>query len=240
MNLSNLLYRTMSTTATNLNKIKFISIEGNIGAGKSTLFAELKKYVLHNNIQHKVVFIDEPLEIWESIIDPSSGKTIFELYYENAPKWAFTFQTMVFASQQKYIKHTLNAWPECSIVISERSVESGRNIFTRMIEESGYINPIERQVYDLLFESNQYPLHMSIFIDTPPSVCFERIHKRARKGEDNITIEYLNHCDSCYRKWLIEEMEAPRTPEIVNVVENNSLETVLPILLPYFNTHKHS
>jgi deoxyadenosine/deoxycytidine kinase len=224
----------MSTTSTRLDKIKFISIEGNIGAGKSTLFTEIKKYVLRNNIQDKVVFIDEPLELWKGIVDPSTGKTIFELFYENSSKWSFAFQTMVFASQQKYIKNTLNAWPECRIVISERSVESGRNIFMRMLEESGYINPIEKQVYEMLFESNQYPLHMSIFVDTPPSVCFERMHKRARKGEDGISIEYLEQCHSCYRKWLVEETEGPRTPEIVNIVEDNSLETVLPILLPYF------
>lgn len=234
MNLSNLLHITMPTTSIRLDKIKFISIEGNIGAGKSTLFAELKKYVFRNNIQDKVVFIDEPLELWKGIVDPSTGKTIFELFYENSSKWSFTFQTMVFASQQKYIKDTLNACPECRIVISERSIESGRNIFTQMLEESGYINPVEKQVYEMLFETNQYPLHMSIFIDTHPSVCFERIHKRARKGENSISIEYLEQCHSCYRRWLIEDTEGPRTPEIVNIVEDNNLETVLPILLPYF------
>jgi deoxyadenosine/deoxycytidine kinase len=225
----------MPATSTRLDNIKFISIEGNIGAGKSTLFTELKKYVIRKNIQHKVIFIDEPLELWKEVVDPSTGKNIFELFYENSAKWSFTFQAMVFASQQKYIKNTLHAWPECRIVVSERSVESGRNIFTRMLEESGYINPVEKQVYEMLFESNQYPLHMSVFIDTPPSVCIERIRKRARKGEDGINIEYLEQCDSCYRKWLVEETDAPRTPEIVNIVGDNNLETVLPILLPYFD-----
>jgi len=225
----------MSTSVKSLDKIKFLSIEGNIGAGKSTLFVELKKYFVRNNIQDKVVFIDEPLELWNEVVEPTTGKNIFELFYENPLKWSFTFQTMVFATQQKYIKNILNEWPECRIVISERSVESGRNIFTKMLADSGYINPIEKQVYEMLFESNKYPLHMSIFIDTPSNVCFERIQKRSRKGEENITIEYLEQCESCYKKWLVEETEGPRIPEIVNIAEDNKLETVLPILLSYIN-----
>lgn len=224
----------MMNTETQLHEIKFISIEGNIGAGKSTLFAKLKKYVVDNNFQRKVVFIDEPLEIWKGIIDPETGKTILELFYENPSKWSFAFQTMVFASQQKYIRNTLNTHPECRIVISERSIEAGRNIFTKICQDSNYINPTEMQIYDLLFETNQYPLHMTIFLNTSADVCFERIHQRARKGENEITMEYLNQCDSYYRRWLIEDITPNKTPAIVNVINDNDLESVLPILTPYF------
>ena len=215
--------------------IKFISIEGNIGAGKSTLFAKLKQYVLDNNLQNKVIFIDEPLEIWKGITDPTTGKTILELFYENPSKWSFSFQTMVFASQQKYIRNTLSTHPECRILISERSIEAGRNIFTKICLDSNYINPTEMQIYDLLFETNQYPLHMTIFLNTSADVSFERIQQRARKGENEITIEYLNQCDTYYRKWLLEDDATPDAPPaIVNVINNNDLENVLPILMPYF------
>ena len=218
--------------------IKFISIEGNIGAGKSTLFAKLKQYVLDNNLQQKVVFIDEPLEIWKGIIDPVTGKTILELFYENPSKWSFSFQTMVFASQQKYIRNTLSTHPECRILISERSIEAGRNIFTKICLDSNYINTTEMQIYDLLFETNQYPLHMTIFLNTSADVCFERIQQRARKGENEITMEYLNQCDTYYRKWLLDAAAADdgnnTPPAIVNVIDNNDLESVIPILMPYF------
>jgi deoxyadenosine/deoxycytidine kinase len=217
--------------------IKFISIEGNIGAGKSTLFAKLKQYVLDNNLQDKVVFIDEPLEIWKGIIDPVTGKTILELFYENPSKWSFSFQTMVFASQQKYIRNTLNTHPECRILISERSIEAGRNIFTKICLDSNYINTTEMQIYDLLFETNQYPLHMTILLNTSADVCFERIQQRGRKGENEITMDYLTQCDTYYRKWLLEDDaddDGNAPPAIVNVIDNNDLESVLPILMPYF------
>ena len=43
--------------------MKIISIEGNIGSGKSTFVNELK-----DNIEN-VLFIDEPVDQWEEIKD---------------------------------------------------------------------------------------------------------------------------------------------------------------------------
>jgi len=94
------------------------------------------------------------------------------------------------------------------------------------------------QIYDLLFETNQYPLHMTIFLNTSANVCFERIQQRGRKGENEITMEYLTQCDTYYRKWLLDDAAAAddgnTPPAIVNVIDNNDLESVIPILMPYF------
>ena len=56
-----------------------ISIEGNIGSGKSTLVASLKEYFPH------VILLQEPVEEWNTIKD-SSGVTILEKYYSNQSK----------------------------------------------------------------------------------------------------------------------------------------------------------
>jgi dephospho-CoA kinase len=49
-----------------------ISIEGNIGSGKSTFLSYLKS---NNN---KYVFVKEPVDEWESVCDTESGKSIIE------------------------------------------------------------------------------------------------------------------------------------------------------------------
>jgi len=49
-----------------------ISIEGNIGSGKSTLVSELEKYFKNNN---SIGFLQEPVDIWNTIKD-ETGKTI--------------------------------------------------------------------------------------------------------------------------------------------------------------------
>ena len=56
-----------------------ISIEGNIGSGKSTLVSELEKYFKDNN---KIGFLQEPVDIWNTIKD-ENGTTILEKFYEN-------------------------------------------------------------------------------------------------------------------------------------------------------------
>jgi len=47
-----------------MNGNKLCSIEGNIGSGKSTILNTLKKKGYSN-----VVFVDEPVTLWEEITD---------------------------------------------------------------------------------------------------------------------------------------------------------------------------
>ena len=51
---------------------KIISIEGNIGAGKTTLFNNLQQ----QNIDETIVFIREPVDIWESFKDRNGNSII--------------------------------------------------------------------------------------------------------------------------------------------------------------------
>ena len=48
----------------NFQTINMISIDGNIGSGKSTLMGELKTYFSSNT---NVVFLKEPVDEWETI-----------------------------------------------------------------------------------------------------------------------------------------------------------------------------
>ena len=54
--------------------VKIISIEGNIGSGKSTVVHNLEQKLKNNK---DYVFLREPVDIWETIKD-QYGKTILE------------------------------------------------------------------------------------------------------------------------------------------------------------------
>ena len=85
--------------------ILIFSIEGNIGSGKSTLVNLLNKNIL--SIDNKtVVFIQEPVDIWNSIKD-KNGTTILEKFYENQEKYAFSFQMMAYISRIHILKETM-------------------------------------------------------------------------------------------------------------------------------------
>jgi deoxyadenosine/deoxycytidine kinase len=226
-----------SSSAISSSNVMFISIEGNIGAGKSTLLTHLKEYLKYTNfenIEDKIIFLKEPIEIWQNTVDPVTGKNMIELFYENPNKWSFAFQVMVFTTQQRIIEETLATYPHCKIIVSERSVEAGRNIFTQLLIDSKNINGVEQQIYNILYENYKFPLHVSIYIDIPPEICVKRIKNRGREGEAVINIDYLKACNHYYREWLIEKKELYKSPEKVYVVKNNDLISVLPILFPIF------
>jgi deoxycitidine kinase/deoxyguanosine kinase len=77
-----------------------ISIEGNIGAGKSTLIETLKTRFPN------VVFVDEPVDVWSTVTD-KDGTTILEKYYADQKRYAFAFQMMVRGSGPRIDPHSL-------------------------------------------------------------------------------------------------------------------------------------
>ena len=60
-----------------------ISIEGNIGSGKSTILNILKTHFSKNP---EICFLTEPVLEWQKICD-SDGVDIIQKYYENQEKY---------------------------------------------------------------------------------------------------------------------------------------------------------
>ena len=59
--------------------VQIISIDGNIGSGKSTFVQKMKQEFNDNN---KIIFIDEPVDEWSNICD-KNGETILSKFYKN-------------------------------------------------------------------------------------------------------------------------------------------------------------
>ena len=79
-----------------------ISIEGNIGSGKSTIMKFLSNnfdnFVSLNGENLKICYLEEPVDIWNSFTD-KQGKNIIENYYSDQKKYAFQFQMMAYISR---------------------------------------------------------------------------------------------------------------------------------------------
>jgi len=230
--------------------IRYISIEGNIGAGKSTLFENIQQYIRQYNMNtdNHIVFIREPVDIWEKVTE--NNKTILELFYENPKVYASMFQTMVLASQIKLIQETVQSNPQCKTIISERSLESGHYLFTKMLVDDGFMRPIEYQIYKLLFETQMHETLKQngvsgmadtiLYLDIEPTVCSQRIKKRSRKGEESITLEYLQKCEVYYKKWLfgnspydIEHLDdvVQSKQNVIRIFDNTDIEKIVGMLL---------
>jgi deoxyadenosine/deoxycytidine kinase len=181
---------------------KIISIDGNIGSGKSTLLNAIKnKYLLNTN----VIFLQEPVEVWNNIKD-SDGKTILEKFYLNQDKYAFSFQMMAYISRLSIVKNAVTKNPN-AIFITERSLYTDKYIFAKMLYDQGKIEEINYNIYLNWFDdfAKDYPIRNIIWIDTLPEICYQRISKRARIGEEIISLDYLKECDK-YHTSFIKEM----------------------------------
>ena len=108
---------------------KIISIEGNIGSGKSTLIDNLRKHFADND---RVVFIKEPVDEWDTIRDVSDN-TMLQLFYRNPKKYSFAFQMMAYISRLNCIRTTIAANPNATTFITERCLHTDKHVFALML-----------------------------------------------------------------------------------------------------------
>ena len=123
------------------------TVDGNIGSGKSTLI-KLMKQKYKEFLNKKIVYLPEPVDIWESIRD-KNGKNVIESYYENQSKFAFPFQMMAYISRVHQIREIMNTCEDNTIIICERSVYTDKYVFAKMLHDNGTMNDIEIQIYKI-------------------------------------------------------------------------------------------
>jgi len=191
----------MSTLA--MSNFTLFSIDGNIGSGKSTLYASLQHLYKDNTA---VIFVPEPVSQWEKIKDVS-GKTMLQLFYADQEKYAFAFQMMAYISRLSILRRIVEENKvKCQniVIITERTLYTDKYIFAKMLFDQGKIEDVEYQIYLTWFDefSRDFPLDNVVYVKTSPEKCYERIHKRAREGEEIIPLAYLEDCHRYHEEFL--------------------------------------
>ena len=179
--------------------VKIISIEGNIGSGKSTLVEELRQKSI---LREDICFLSEPVNDWESIQD-TDGKNIIEKYYENQNKYAFPFQMMAYISRLSQLRNAIKKG--FRVIITERSVHTDKMVFAQMLYDDNKIEEVNYQIYNKWFAEfiQDLPDFNYVYVNTTPKVAHTRVLKRSRKGEDgNIPLSYLENCHAYHEKWM--------------------------------------
>ena len=180
-----------------------ISVDGNIGSGKSTFVAQLKKQLrwIKNK---KIIYLQEPVKEWESFVDKQTNENILQKFYTNPDNWSFSFQMMAYISRVAQLKNIINKHKNDNyVIITERSVLTDKNVFAQMLYDAKKIHDIDYQIYTRWFNEFTQDIQISgiVYVHTTPEKCHERIIKRNRKGE-SIPIEYLKRCHEYHENWL--------------------------------------
>jgi len=189
-----------------------ITIDGNIGAGKTTILN-----YLHTNFNMNVDL--EPVDKWKSYLD--------NIYLHQ--KDYFNFQVRIWLDRS-----WIQEKNKYSSLIMERSPLFIRNTFNKYINNNGLITPQEYHIInelydktDIIWSSNYY-----IYIRSCPDKCHERILSRGRINELSITNEYLKEIHN-----LHEEIYKKALDDGLNIIcidiEDKTIEEIATIIINY-------
>ena len=168
-----------------IEKIKtktIYALEGNIGAGKTTIMKIIGQYFT------SVEFVEEPVSQWQNL----GGMNLLDAFYSDPKRWGFSFEFFSMLSKIKALLNAANS--DKPVIVIERSILSNR-AFMDLSHELGKLEEIE---YTMLMNTyhfylqHVYPqLSGIIYLDTPVDECIKRITKRNRGEECTIERSYL-------------------------------------------------
>jgi deoxyguanosine kinase len=160
-------------------KYKFITIEGNIGAGKTTLAGLLQKHLDANLIVEQ--FADNPF---------------LPKFYEDAQKYSFPLELSFLAERYKQLKSLLNTRD----LFNQYLVSDYLFLKSKLFAKVNLLED-EYHLYETLFDiinPNLPEPDLLIYLHAPLSKLKENIKKRNREYEQNMNDEYLINLQQSY------------------------------------------
>lgn len=177
----------------------FISIEGNIGAGKTTFLQELESK-LSQIFTVKVV----PEFVYEN-----EANVLLNAMYEKRID-SFDFQKYLYNTRTDFIYKIGKSEEKPDFILLDRNIDIQYHIFGNVLVKKGrltkkehlkmkkMLNIYEAMLNNLFPNRNEY----MIYLDCSEENCLKRIKNRNRKGENKIDIDYLKSIKKEYKKYL--------------------------------------
>ena len=158
-----------------------ISIDGNIGSGKTTLLTAIQ-----NEYNDSVLCIKEPIDKWKPLLTKA---------VEYPKKYMFKLQVMIL-QHFKHVNEMIQQLKQkkqkqIQYIIIERNGITSLKVFAEIYHDEKIINNEQMQQLKDFYSDNKILFNYRILLDTPPSVCLQRIKQRNRKCEQSIDIDYI-------------------------------------------------
>jgi deoxyadenosine/deoxycytidine kinase len=164
---------------------RFIVVAGNIGVGKSTL----------------VSLLCERLD-WKPYYEPVTENPYLEDFYKDMRNWAFQSQ-IFFLTHRLRIHRQLLDHP--TSVVQDRSVYEDAEIFACNLHEQELISARDyrtyRELYKVLTEFLPPP-DLVIYLRSSVATLMNRISRRGRGYEQEISSAYLSQLNTLYESWI--------------------------------------
>ena len=203
-----------------------ISVEGNIGAGKTTFLniigdAADPSYG-HGHRPHgppggrpypalrPKQLVYEPVDEWKSVPGVKGPVNTLDCYYRDTRKYAYLFQNHVFMTRWDTVAKSADFVE--AVRVTERSVWSDRMVFVRQLMADGSMDEYEASVYDDMFsrvlrrEREVLVPDGFVYLRVKPDVAMSRIHTRDRKEESSIPPDYLEALHHKHEEWFLRDL----------------------------------
>ncbi|WP_042353318.1 deoxynucleoside kinase [Bacillus massiliigorillae] len=176
-----------------MNHTPFITVEGPIGVGKTTLSRAISEH-----FQYKILreIVDE---------NPFLGK-----FYENIDEWSFQTEMFFLCNRYKQLEDI-----ETKFLSNQMPVVADYHIFKNLIfaqrslknaQYDKYLN-----IFNILTEDMPAP-NMVIYLNASLDTLLARIQKRGREIEKNISPLYLEQLTIDYQNFMEQFIE--KHPEV--------------------------
>lgn len=182
-----------------------VSIEGNIGSGKST-------FLQYFSALPGVATYQEPLNLWTNL----HGHNLLGKLYEDPKRWSFLFQSYVQLTRLNIHLQQCDS----PVKLIERSLQNNRYCFVESGHNSGELQGAEYSVlceyYDLLESTLDIGIDLIVYLRSTPETVHSRMIERGRSEEAGVPLEYLKQVHNYYENWLLEHKpRAPPAPVLV-------------------------
>ncbi|KAJ8957350.1 hypothetical protein NQ318_004829 [Aromia moschata] len=196
-----------------------VSIEGNIGAGKSTLI----KYF--QNIPGIETY-GEPIETWRNL----NGHNLLDLMYSDMNEWLKVFQTHV-QFTRLMVQTTKPKNSSTTVQMFERSLQNNRFCFLELAYRSGYLHEADYSVIDQWYRwiraNVDINLDLIVYLRSSPEVVYERVKARGRPEEHSMPLQYLTDLHESHERWLMTDDERFNTIPVLVLDADRTLEEIV-------------
>jgi deoxyadenosine/deoxycytidine kinase len=193
------------------------SVEGSIGAGKSTFLRDLQAYVDRNDgLYNKVLIVPEPIEEWTTtelqhremeIMSPLAA------FYDQPEENAAIFQMYVMFSRVMALRRAVTRFVSTHghhprIIFAERfGGLADEEVFVRVLCERGLISihqyEMYKRVYNFLLDFQiDYDDLRILYVQAPFNTTRVRIAERDREAERTADTGHVLRIYNRYEAWL--------------------------------------
>lgn len=182
--------------------LRYLVIEGNIGAGKTSLCKLIAEK------RHAKLFLEQYAE------NPFLPK-----FYENPERYSFPLELSFLADRYNQLKNNISSFDLFNeLVVSDYFFMKSLIFSANNLQEDEY--KLYRQLFDIIYSSLPKP-DLYIYLHKNTELLLKNISKRGREYEKNLPEDYLKGIENGYFNFFKQQSQIK-----VVIIDTNNIDFV--------------